>query len=438
MRIPTALTIALRILLLLVGVRAAAATSTIIGATMDYNEEHQLMVDVLLSDYVPASSSAALFDISNYILLDVDSGRFLPITGVKLKQCGNNLQLLLDPTLYYPPAAKAKAHLHLFIKNIRLLKDEKAGTLDKDVSVRLEVNSEVEMVCTPPPPTTATRGTAGTVADQGSQHLLTAGKGKDDSDVYLSGQANGASGQKFTYTADVKLSFPFKAVHFSRVNTFAPLFTYNASTDPKANPDTLGIGLDWSLFPVRDLSPSPFTRLLLTNSPKIEGTHDLDSFNFVHGLRFTLLSRVARKGMASFYFLPYVGQEVGTLISSPIAAAEGGLIARPNAGGDLILVFDVNQTYLKSVSIESNGGRRWLLRNEVAVDTDKTGKVTAVNSTTKPKDDVKNTLSLNITDYWSITFSHEYGRVPPLYKLVDNKMTVGLTYKAVVNRKSVF
>ena len=105
------------------------------------------------------------------------------------------------------------------------------------------------------------------------------------------------------------------------------------------------------------------------------------------------------------------------------------------AGADLFLVFDTNKTYLKNITLEANGGRRWLLRNEVAVDTDKKGNVIAVNSNTKPKDDIKNSLSLNITDYWGITFSHEYGRLPSLYKLVDNKMTIGLTYKAILNRK---
>ena len=264
---------------------------------------------------------------------------------------------------------------------------------------------------------------------------MTAGKGKDDSDIYLSGQANGATGQKFSYTADVKLAFPFKKALFSRVNVFAPVFTYNASTDPKANPDTLGLGVDWSFFPLRDLGSLPFTRLELANSPKLEGTHDLDTFNFIHGVRATLLSRVAKMGVASLYALPYFGQEVGRSISSPVASGEGNLIARPMAGADLNLVFDVNKTYLKNIAFESNGGRRWILRNEVGIDTDKNGKTVAVNINTKSKDYVKNSVTLNLTDYWGITFSHEYGRLPPLYKLLDNKMTVGFTYKAVLNRK---
>jgi hypothetical protein len=114
---------------------------------------------------------------------------------------------------------------------------------------------------------------------------------------------------------------------------------------------------------------------------------------------------------------------------------EGSLIARPMVGADVNLIFDLNKSFLKNIALEANGGRRWLLRNEVSIDTDKNGNTIAVISNTKPKDYVKNSLTIGVTDYLGITFSHEYGRLPPLYKLLDNKMTVGLTYKVILNRK---
>jgi len=395
---------------------SANDAGSIAAATVRLNEESNLIVDILFSRDV--ADATQISQINHYLLLDIESGRFVPIVDVLLKVNQNNAQLLLDPTIRITKDSK----LHLFIRDIRLKGDLKPETLSSPVSVRLTQSPDQHV---------------GLIKDKGSEHLLTAAKGKDDSDVYLSGQANGASSQKFTYTADVKLSFPFKVVQFSRVNTFAPVFTYNASTDPKANPDTLNLGLDWSLFPVRDLAPSPFTRLQLTNSPKLEGTHNLDAFNFVHSVRSTFLSRVARKGIATFYALPYVGQEIGTSISSPLVTAEGNLIARPFAGGDFNLVFDVNKGYLKNISLESYGVRRWLLRDEVDVDTDKSGKITAINSNTKPKDYVKNSLTFGLSDYWGLTLSHEYGRLPPIYKLLDNKMTVGLTYKVSLNKKAI-
>lgn len=393
----------------------AQTTSKIQEAAVRLNEESALIVDILFANDV--AEPGALANLSNFLLLDVESNRFVQIQGFVRTKNDNNIQVLLDPTIRISQDSK----LHLFVKNLKLKGDHQSQTADAAVAIRL--NSQPSA----PKPGDQKRA---------SESLITAGKGKDDSDIYLSGQTNGASGQKFTYTADVKLSFPFKRVKFSRVNTFAPTFTYNASTDPKANPDTLGLGLDWSLFPIRNFgNGTPFTRLQLTNSPKLEGTHDLDTFNFIHGVRGTFLSRVVKMGTATFYALPYIGQELGVSVSSPLPGGEGNLIARPMAGADLFLVFDTNKTYLKNITLEANGGRRWLLRNEVAVDTDKKGNVIAVNSNTKPKDDIKNSLSLNITDYWGITFSHEYGRLPPLYKLVDNKMTIGLTYKAILNRK---
>jgi hypothetical protein len=392
----------------------AESPSKIQEAAIRLNQHSDLIVDVLFLNDVDDVNSLA--NLSNFLLLDIASGQFVPIVGFAPTTNPNSVQLLLDPTIRITKDSK----LHLFVKALKLKGDQKAQIADSSVTVRLTVSQN---------------NPSQEVQSRTSEHLLTAGKGKDDSDIYLSGQANGATGQKFTYTADVKLSLPFKKVVFSRVNVFAPVFTYNASTDPKANPDTLGLGLDWSFFPVRDLGSSPFTRLQLTNSPKLEGTHDLDAFNFIHGVRGTFLSRVVKMGAATFYSLPYIGQELGVSISSPLNSTEGSLIARPMAGADLNLVFDLNKAYLKNVALEANGGRRWLLRNEVGVDTDKSGKTIAVNSNTKPKDYIKNSITFGITEYWGITFSHEYGQLPPLYKLAKNKMTVGLTYKAVLNRK---
>src|SRR5258708_11955063 len=199
--------------------------SSIVGATVEPNNDGQLVLSLLFSAAV--TDKTQLSQLSNYLLLDTSSGRFIPIVDVLPQKTDITAELLLDPTVRITQDSK----LHLFIKALTLKGDKKPNTLNGPVAVRLVSN-------------------AGLPQDKGSQHLVAAGKGKDDSDIYLSGQANGARSQKFTYAADVKLSFPFKTVLFSRVHTFAPVFTYTASTDPKANPDTLGLGLDWSFFPL--------------------------------------------------------------------------------------------------------------------------------------------------------------------------------------------
>src|SRR5215831_13385004 len=102
------------VLLLLATAITPCFAGSILGAAVDLNEESRLIVDIQFDNLITDPAQAGRID--NYIVLDVESGRFLPIIDVLFKRNGNNLQLLLDPTL----RIQQGAHLHLFIKALTL------------------------------------------------------------------------------------------------------------------------------------------------------------------------------------------------------------------------------------------------------------------------------------------------------------------------------
>jgi len=75
-------------------------------------------------------------------------------------------------------------------------------------------------------------------------------------------------------------------------------------------------------------------------------------------------------------------------------------------------------------------GRAFEFREEVFTDTatNSSGKTVDVPFlSTKPRHYIKNELGFTLWDPISLTITHEYGDIPPAFRLVDHKVTIGLT-----------
>lgn len=120
--------------------------------------------------------------------------------------------------------------------------------------------------------------------------------------------------------------------------------------------------------------------------------------------------------------------------SSPVAEAEHKFLYRALAGTTLNLTFPVQSAPLNDISIESSYIRRWPLRAEVTFEEDDDGNLQPVRINKAPRDYVTAKLTFGFTKHIGLSVGYEYGSLPPTFKLIDHKTTIGLTYKVKIDR----
>jgi hypothetical protein len=154
-------------------------------------------------------------------------------------------------------------------------------------------------------------------------------------------------------------------------------------------------------------------------------------FNNVNGLVGNTFYFVTRGNSDTskkrIYFQPFIGYEIGRNFKSPVKAAEGSGISRPNFGGSLYFTLPLKND--KAFSIQVDYVRRFLLRRELSFTEDEDKKLVLLNLGKGPRDYVKTNLQYDFAKFTALTLSHEYGRLPPNFELVNNKYSLGLILK---------
>lgn len=384
------------------------------------NSSSQWYVEFLFAGN-PDESSVA--DPTKYIVLDVLRASRIPVIAVMKMKATNAVQVLLDPSA----RLEKKRPYHVYITGLSFGGQQTAAPLEEPLSIdarTFEEREQARVASGQPPQETS-------IAEKNAERTVTAANGRGDSNLYVSGLITGASGQDVQGSVDIKFEYPRWSKVGSRWIRFAPAFDLKASTDPRGDPDSLKLGFDMSFFAWRyagDDFSAPFRRLWWLNSAKIESNREFDNTNLFWESRFTLLSKTYISDSATFYWRPFFGHELGANLKSPLAAAEGRFLYRPLAGATLGLLFPVHSG-LQGVSLEASYIRRWPLRRETTFTEDGSGQLQLARFGKGPKDYLKTGLNLDITKALAATLSYEYGELPPLYKLVDHKFGVGLTYK---------
>ena len=249
-------------------------------------------------------------------------------------------------------------------------------------------------------------------------------KSVDASDIYLSGEVNGAHGEKTRYSTQIKLQKPFLFDQNRLAWRHRPFFKLNASTDPDADPDKMEMG--WAVDYVANFG-------VFANAIKLESERDFDNTNLIYDTRFTLLPRAFPRGAdkrVKVFLNPFVGGEFGKNLKSPLKAAEGDGIARLLGGVDVRLGF-----FLKEDSDEpeinwtTTYERRWLLTDELRFKTDKDDNLVLVSFGRSPRDYVSSKVSYKVSKFFETFLEYEWGQVPPSYKLVDHRFRLGFAHK---------
>lgn len=260
-------------------------------------------------------------------------------------------------------------------------------------------------------------------------------KGRDDSNVYLSGQLEGANGSSPQISADIKLESPYDTAGFFQ--ELGPYFNLKASTATGSDANSMSFGLKLRhSFPV-PVRLNPGTTQVAKKQPLLSGVvwdltpgfesdRRFDNVNVTVGNRFIFVPRVFGD-TNRIYLQPFVGFEVGRNLKSPVDEAEGRAIARSTTGASLYL--NLMPKADKPLTFQVDYIRRFLLRREVSFEEDDDKKLVALSVGRGPRDHVKAAFEYGFSDFLGMTLSYEYGRLPPNFQLVDHKYGLGLTYK---------
>jgi hypothetical protein len=370
-----------------------------------------------------------LFDVNsgqrmNVIYIDFDAKSFYDGAGDFDPKAGHPdaITVYVDPSVRLDP----NHHYHLYVLDVSF-----AGKPTDDPQPQSFI--EFATVAANPPTPQKEKG------DPALKDSLsfTDADGREDSNIYLSGEYSGASGEEFAGSVDVKVELPIRKIIKNRTHYFNPFFELKASTSPDADPDSMNFGLNWE-WPVwryrGDNLQAPIRRIIWRNAPKIEAERDFDNANFIWESRFRFMSRTYEGKHATFYFRPFMGQELGSNIKSPVKEAEHKFLYRLMTGTTLNLVFPIQAAGLHDISLEGSYIRRWPLRREVTFADDDDGNPQPLTIGKGPKDYVSTKLNVDFTKAFGLTVSYEYGSLPPSFKLVDHKTTIGLTYKVKIDR----
>jgi hypothetical protein len=255
---------------------------------------------------------------------------------------------------------------------------------------------------------------------------LSKSKGRADSNVYIQGLLEGAHGSKAQFSADIKIDIPY-VLKTKKDIEIGPYFNLKASTGSGADSNSLSTGAklstivkSWNSGYVRDVIWSP--------TAGIEADRHFDNVN---GLVGNTLYFVTIGNKDTFdkrvYFQPFIGYEIGRNFNSPVKAAEGNVISRPNVGGSFYFTIPLKND--KAFSIQVDYVRRFLLRRELSVTKDEDKKLVLLNLGKGPRDYVKADLQYDFAKFTALTLSYEYGRLPPNFELVNSKYSLGVIVK---------
>jgi hypothetical protein len=251
--------------------------------------------------------------------------------------------------------------------------------------------------------------------------------GRADSDIYIAGQLEGAKGSSAVKTLDAKIQLPIGVSFFRENQDLLPFFDFKVSSNKKADPDSLKFGA---------MIRSPFVTnkswvrdIVWDTEGRIEGNKNFKNINGIWANTVYFLPPVIGSGKAQLFVQPFIGFELGGNLRSPVKEAEHRGIARAMTGASVYLNFFTGNGLVDAISLQTDYIRRWPLRGEISFTEDKDKNLIPLFIGRNPRDYVQSKVQFEMSKYFAITIGHEYGSLPPNFKLVDNKYSVGFVYK---------
>jgi hypothetical protein len=270
---------------------------------------------------------------------------------------------------------------------------------------------------------------------------------RDDSDFYFSPTIDGATGAKASYTADAKLQLrkALLAPSFGRNQPYRPAIFFIPGVDLKISSNTKQDGnsvlFRAPLEVVSIVDPDSFPKTAsiipsLISQPAFVAESD-KKFHDINAIFSDSEYIVLHTFGNRFQFTPepMIGFEIGSNLKAQQTGTYPAAILRANFGLHLGMNIFQAKKPKPLFSIESDYIRRLLLHPEPTYATNSKGGYVLVSTGTSPRDYVIAKLSYNLTSYVGLTIAYEYGHLPPIFTKVDDKYTLGITFKGQLQYK---
>jgi hypothetical protein len=262
---------------------------------------------------------------------------------------------------------------------------------------------------------------------------------KSTADNYLSGTYSPAIHSAAQYTIDAKGSY----VKQLRLSPFYMGAIATVSTDqrPSADPDSFLVSgvLQTVLKDTPFNKKSAFwsraqTVILNWDFAGLEFDRQTTTKTFISSPIVEIPFRVfgSSKSTCSMGMFPYFGIETGTNLSNAINPNGSGFVFRGEAGSSISFKIKSKKwKVLSQISMTSNYTARIPAVSEIFTNThyiSETGKTVSLYSmSTQTRNHLKDELDFTVAKPLSITVKHEYGELPPGFRTIHNKVTIGLT-----------
>jgi hypothetical protein len=290
-------------------------------------------------------------------------------------------------------------------------------------------------------------------------------KGKDDAELYLSGEVSTAVKSKPNWTADIKYEREFGKRGFPLL--FAPFFSLKYNSKILNDTDKVSFGIRFSnSFGFKTAAADveedkPINLLLLNNvasertpkftkikrqreqreyflykgSAELESDWDFKVTNLITSQELHYLLKPVflyggdEKFNGKLIFTPFVGAELGGNLKNPTDRDELG-IARLKAGAVLTLSIEkpIKNFFIKNLVWENKFTQRWFLANEFAYDKNDDGSLVEKAFGKTPRSHVTSAFEFKLNDYFGPAITYEWGEAPPLYKKARHKVKLALVY----------
>jgi hypothetical protein len=265
-------------------------------------------------------------------------------------------------------------------------------------------------------------------------YVLCPATSKGESAIYLSGLYSPAFHSAAQYTIDGE---GIVTTPLNSNKTFLAGGSGSVSTDnrPTADPNSFVVAglLDW----VVPFSSGRAQGLLLQwNVAEFEFDSQATNKTFVSSPVaqipiYLFPGPGKKKGSLRAWITPYGGLEIGTNLSNAIDSGGSGFVFRGLLGSTFDATFKTPWKYLSQVEIMADYSARLPATSEVFTNThyiSATGKsVSLPIYSTQARHHLTDELDLTLQKPMILTIKHEYGELPPGFRKVDNKISIGLT-----------
>ena len=278
--------------------------------------------------------------------------------------------------------------------------------------------------------------------DSHAKPIFSAAKDKKTADVYMKLGYSPAIGSPPQYSIDTAVALLLPVGTTTNRGYLGGLATVNTDNRQQVDPDSFRVFLAYQ-YVLSAPTESKAEGIVFTWLPGGgEFERKANNLNFISSPMLEFPLRLfpktytdSKQPIASL--VPLVGAEFGENFTNAVTHDGLGGLFRGLLGVNAMLHFNPKLPGFQGIQVSSSYKIRLPAVAEVFTNTatNSAGKVVDVPSlSTKARNYVKSEIDFVLVKSLSFSITHEHGELPPAFRVIGNKVTIGLTYSLAVNR----